>query len=100
MNVHAFDVFRGNFIHVFPVVLAEQYLIDARSLGGQYFLTQTSDWQDITAQSDLATHGQFCLDLALSEQGSQCCQQSDPCGWAVFWNGPFWHMDMDVIAGE
>src|SRR5690606_28357671 len=97
MESKSFEVVLLDFIDVAFVFGAEYYLTNTAAFGGKYFLFDSADRQNLSAQGNFSRHCQPRFYFALRVDGSKRSKNSYPCRRTVFWNCTCGYVDMKVV---
>ena len=96
-------LFADRLMHIFEIAFIERWkndCVDLRPSGRKYFLFDAADRQHFTAQRDLAGHRDFPVNGFACQQGQDCRRHSHTGRWAVFRDGAFRHVYVDIVFGK
>ena len=71
-------------------------MIDIGMMGGQHLFFEATDCQDTPAQGNFTGHGEISAHRTTCQGGNKRGGDSDACRWAIFGQGVFRHMDMQI----
>ena len=100
MERQTLEVHFVDFLDVLAVVLAQDDVLDAGTLGGEDFLLNAAHGQHLAAQGDFACHSQMVFHLALGEGRSERRYHRHARRRAILGDGALGHMDMDIVLVE
>ena len=97
MELDAFEVMRINLFDVPSILVAENDLFDACTLGSQDFFLDSTHWHHFTNQTGFSSHGYFCLYFSLRKDRGHGSQHGDACRRSILWNCSSRYVNVEIV---